>query len=32
MQGRFPFFRLYGSTEPYFDQTWKLEDIVAVQQ
>jgi hypothetical protein len=32
MQGWFPFFRLHGPTEPYFDQTWKLEDIVAVRQ
>jgi hypothetical protein len=30
-KGWFPFFRLYGPTEPYFDQTWKLGDIVAVR-
>jgi hypothetical protein len=26
--GWFPFFRFYGPTEPYFDKTWKLDDIV----
>lgn len=31
-KGWFPFFRLYSPTEAYFDQTWKLEDIVAVRQ
>jgi len=24
-------FRFYGPTQKYFDKTWKLEDIVAVQ-
>lgn len=28
---RFPIFRFYSPTEPYFDKTWKLEDIVAVR-
>jgi hypothetical protein len=27
-KGWFPFFRFYGPTEPYFDKTWKLDDIV----
>jgi hypothetical protein len=30
-KGWFPIFRFYGPTEPYFDKTWKLEDIVAVE-
>ncbi|MBN2631786.1 MAG: DUF1254 domain-containing protein [Rhodobacteraceae bacterium] len=30
-KGWFPFFRFYGPTEPYFDKTWQLEDIVEVQ-
>jgi hypothetical protein len=29
-KGWFPFFRFYGPTEPYFDKTWKLEDITEV--
>ncbi len=29
-KGWFPIFRFYGPAEPYFDKTWKLEDIVAV--
>jgi hypothetical protein len=31
-KGWFPFFRFYGATEAYFDQMWKLEDIVVVRQ
>jgi len=31
-KGWFPFFCFYGTTESYFKQTWKLEDIVAVRQ
>ena len=31
-KGWFPFFRFYGPTEAYYDQTWKLEDIVSVRQ
>ncbi|MBY2968115.1 DUF1254 domain-containing protein [Rhizobium leguminosarum] len=27
-KGWFPIFRFYGPSEPYFDKTWKLEDIV----
>ena len=30
-KGWFPIFRFYSPTEAYFDKTWKLEDIVAVQ-
>jgi hypothetical protein len=30
-RGWFPIFRFYSPTEPYFDKTWKLEDIVAVK-
>ena len=30
-KGWFPIFRFYGPAAPYFDKTWKLEDIVAVQ-
>jgi hypothetical protein len=30
-KGWFPIFRFYGPGAPYFDKTWKLEDIVAVQ-
>jgi hypothetical protein len=29
-KGWFPYLRFYGPTEAYYDQTWKLEDIVAV--
>jgi hypothetical protein len=29
-RGWFPIFRLYGPEAPYFDKTWKLDDIVAV--
>jgi len=31
-KGWFPYFRFYGPTEAYYDQTWKLEDVVAVRQ
>ena len=27
-KGWFTYFRLYGPTEPYFDKTWALPDIV----
>jgi hypothetical protein len=30
-RGWFPMFRFYSPSEPYFDKTWKLEDVVAVQ-
>lgn len=30
-KGWFPIFRFYGPSEPYFDKTWKLEDIEAVK-
>jgi hypothetical protein len=30
-KGWFPFFRCSGPPEAYHDQTWKLEDIVAVR-
>jgi hypothetical protein len=30
-KGWFPIFRFYGPASPYFDKTWKLEDIVAVK-
>ena len=30
-KGWFPIFRFYGPESPYFDKTWKLEDIVAVK-
>ena len=30
-KGWFPIFRFYGPTQEYFDKTWKLEDIVALQ-
>ena len=30
-KGWFPIFRFYGPSAPYFDKTWKLEDIVAVK-
>jgi hypothetical protein len=26
-KGWFPYFRLYGATEPYFDKTWQLNDV-----
>ena len=29
-KGWFPIFRFYGPEAPYFDKTWKLEDIVVV--
>lgn len=29
-RGWFPIFRFYGPAEPFFDKSWKLEDIVAV--
>ena len=31
-KGWFPFFRFYGPTEAFYDQTWKLDDIAAVRQ
>jgi hypothetical protein len=30
-KGWFPIFRFYGPAQPYFDKSWKLEDIVAVE-
>jgi hypothetical protein len=30
-EGWFPIFRFYGPAEPYFDRTWKLEDIATVK-
>ncbi|WP_447981728.1 DUF1254 domain-containing protein [Achromobacter kerstersii] len=30
-KGWFPIFRFYGPAQPYFDKTWKLEDIVMEQ-
>ena len=30
-KGWFPIFRFYGPAAPYFDKTWKLEDIVAAK-
>ena len=30
-KGWFPIFRFYGPSAPYFDKTWRLEDIVAVK-
>jgi hypothetical protein len=30
-KGWFAYFRFYGPTEAYFDQTWKLDDIVAIK-
>jgi len=30
-KGWFPIVRFYGPTQEYFDKTWKLEDIAAVQ-
>ncbi len=30
-RGWFPIFRFYGPTQPYFDKSWKLEDITLVQ-
>jgi hypothetical protein len=30
-KGWFPFFRFYGPTEPYFDQTGKLDDILRTE-
>jgi hypothetical protein len=29
-KGWFPIFRFYGPLEPFFDKSWKLEDIVAL--
>ena len=29
-RGWFPYLRFYGPTEAYYEQTWKLEDIVAL--
>ena len=30
-KGFFPMFRFYGPAEPFFDKTWKLEDLVEVK-
>ena len=30
-KGWFPIFRFYGPSAPYFEKTWKLEDIAAVK-
>ena len=30
-KGFFPMFRFYGPGEPFFDKTWKLEDLVEVK-
>ncbi|MNL60962.1 hypothetical protein D3C87_1848230 [compost metagenome] len=30
-KGWFPIFRFYGPAAPFFDQTWKLQDINAVK-
>ncbi|WP_156392875.1 hypothetical protein [Rhizobium sp. Root1220] len=30
-KGWFPIFRFYSPSEPYFDKTWKLEDIKATK-
>jgi len=30
-RGWFPYLRFYGPTEAYYDQTWKLDDVVAVR-
>ena len=30
-KGFFPMFRFYGPGEPFFDKTWKLEDVIAVK-
>jgi hypothetical protein len=30
-KGFFPMMRFYSPTEAYFDKTWKLEDVVAVE-
>ena len=30
-KGFFPMFRFYGPAEPFFDKTWKLEDLVDVK-
>jgi hypothetical protein len=30
-KGWFPIFRFYSPTEPYFDKTWKLEDIAKLE-
>ena len=29
-KGWFPYFRFYGPTEAFHDQTWKADDIVVV--
>ena len=29
-KGWFPIFRFYGPAKPFFDKTWKLDDVVAV--
>jgi hypothetical protein len=31
LRGWFPIFRFYGPAAPFFDKTWKLEDIAAVK-
>jgi hypothetical protein len=30
-KGWFPIFRFYSPTEPFFDKSWKLEDIAEVK-
>ena len=30
-KGFFPIFRFYGPAEPFFDKTWKLEDLAEVK-
>jgi hypothetical protein len=30
-KGWFAYFRFYGPTQPYFDRTWALPDIVEVK-
>ena len=30
-KGWFPIFRFYGPAQPFFDKSWKLEDITPVQ-
>lgn len=30
-EGWFTYFRLYAPTQPYFDQSWQLPDIVKIK-
>jgi hypothetical protein len=30
-KGYFVIYRLYGALQPYFDQTWKLNDLAKVK-